>query len=366
MTVLDVPAPESGGFDLAALGEVLLRLDPGDRRIHTARRFDVWEGGGEYNVAKAVSRVFRMRSMIITALADNAVGRLLEELILSAGVDMSATRWTPYDGRGLSVRNGLNFTERGFGVRGGVGVSDRGHSAASQLKPGDIDWDALFSRCKVRWLHTGGIFAGLSASTAALVLEAMQAARRHGAIVSYDLNYRPSIWLSQGGEDRAAEVNRKLVQCADVLIGNEEDYMAALGFSVGDTDGDYRKLDATRYASMLQDVLRQIGSVRVAAATLRTVHSASVNGWGAVAVSHSGQVARASRSHLEIFDRIGGGDGFVSGFAYGMLTGADLQTAVDYGVAHGALTMTTPGDTSMATLAEVKKLAAGGSARVVR
>ncbi len=207
MTLRLRPAEECA-FDLVALGEVMLRLDPGEGRVRTARSFRVWEGGGEYNVARGLRRCFGLRTAVVTALADNDVGRLLEDLVLQGGVDTSLVRWAPFDGVGRTVRNGLNFTERGFGVRGAIGVSDRGHTAASQLKAGDVDWEHLFGTLGVRWFHTGGIFAALSETTPAVVEEAMSAAARHGTIVSYDLNYRPSLWKAVGGVERAREVNR--------------------------------------------------------------------------------------------------------------------------------------------------------------
>jgi len=225
---LVIKPKEGRRFDLVALGEVMLRFDPGEDRISTTRAFRVWEGGGEYNVARALKRCFGLDTAIVTALADNAIGSLIEDLLYQGGVDRSYLRWVPYDGVGRTVRNGLNFTERGFGLRGGVGCSDRGNTATSQLKPGDIDWGRLFGHDGTRWFHTGGIFAGLSSSTAEVAEEAMVAARRHGAVVSYDLNYRESIWKGVGGENRAQNVNRALAKHVDVIIGNEEDFTAAL------------------------------------------------------------------------------------------------------------------------------------------
>ncbi len=227
--MLDIKPDGSCRYDLVALGEIMLRLDPGEGRVRTAREFKVWEGGGEYNVARGLRRCFGLRTAVCTAFADNDVGRLLEDFILQGGVETEFIKWVPYDGVGRTVRNGLNFTERGFGVRGAVGISDRGHSAASQLKPGDFDWDHIFGQLGARWLHTGGIFAALSDTTPKLVLEAVQAARKHGAIVSYDLNYRPSLWKSIGGQQRAQEVNREIARYVDVMIGNEEDFTACLG-----------------------------------------------------------------------------------------------------------------------------------------
>jgi 2-dehydro-3-deoxygluconokinase len=352
-------------YDLVSLGEVMLRLDPGEGRIRTTRTFRVWEGGGEYNVARGLRRCFGLRTAIITALADNEVGRLIEDLILTGGVDPSFVQWMPYDGIGRTVRNGLNFTERGFGVRGALGVSDRGHSAAGQLDPDSIDWDHLFGELGVRWLHTGGIFAGLTESTPAVVLAAVQAAKRHGTVVSYDLNYRPSIWRSHGGPPAAQRVNLQIAPYVDVMIGNEEDFTAALGFDVLGGDPELKTLDAAGFRRMIATVAASFDNLRVIATTLRTVHTASVNDWGAVLWADGAFYEAEHRPDLAILDRVGGGDSFASGMIYGLLE-QDPQLAVDLGAAHGALAMTTPGDTSMATAAEVYALAGGGGARVVR
>ncbi|MFE5310637.1 sugar kinase [Isoptericola sp. NPDC056573] len=353
-------------YDAVALGEVMLRLDPGDRRVRTTRSFDVWEGGGEYNVARGLRRAFGLRGAIVTALADNEVGRLVEDFMLTGGLDTSWVQWREYDGIGRSVRNGLNFTERGFGVRGAVGVSDRGNTAIAQMKPEDVDWDALFGS-GVRWLHTGGIFAALSESAADVAEAAMTAAKKHGTIVSYDLNYRPSLWKGIGGVERAREVNRRLAHHVDVMIGNEEDFTASLGFEVEGVDENLTDLDTGAFRAMIGTAAEAYPNFQVIATTLRGVKSASVNDWGAIAWSRAeGFVEATHRADLEIFDRVGGGDSFASGLAYGLLELDSLQQAVEYGAAHGALAMTTPGDTTTATLAEVAKLAGGGSARVQR
>ena len=354
-------------YDAVALGEVMLRLDPGEGRIRTARHFQVWEGGGEYNVVRGLRRVFGLRGAVVTALVDNEVGRLVEDFILTGGLDTAQIVWVPSDGVGRTARNGLNFTERGFGVRGAVGVSDRGHTAISQLAPGDIDFDHLFGTLGVRWLHTGGIFAALSASAAEVALEAVTAAHRHGTVVSYDLNYRPSLWKSIGGQAAAQEVNRAIARHVDVMIGNEEDFTAALGFEVEGVDEDLTRLPVEHFGAMIDRVSQAYPNFQVIATTMRAVQSATLNHWGALAWSaESGLVRSVQRDGMEILDRVGGGDSFASGLVYGLLTGETLQRAVDLGAAHGALAMTTPGDTSMATKAEVLKLAAGGSARVDR
>jgi 2-dehydro-3-deoxygluconokinase len=354
-------------YDLVALGEVMLRLDPGEGRVRTARAFHVWEGGGEYNVARGLRRCFGLRTALVTAFADNDVGRLLEDLILQGGVDTSLVRWVPYDGAGRTVRNGLNFTERGFGVRGAVGVSDRGHTAASQMRPSDVDWEHLFGSLGVRWLHTGGIYAALSETTPDVVEAAMAAARRHGTVVSYDLNYRPSLWKAVGGQARAQEVNRRLASYVDVMLGNEEDFTACLGFAVPDTGPELTDLEAANFRRMIEEVTKEYPNLGVVATTLRTVRTATVNDWGAIAWSAgSGFVAATHRPGLEILDRVGGGDSFASGLIYGLMAQGDLAVAVEYGAAHGALAMTTPGDTSMASLAEVEALVRGVGARVRR
>lgn len=366
MDVLTVRSATVGSPDLVSLGEVMLRLDPGDERIHTTRTFHAWEGGGEYNVARGLARVFGHHTAIITALADNPVGRLVEDLMLAGRVDLRYLKWVDFDGVGRRSRVGLNFTERGFGVRSAVGCSDRGHTAASQLAPGQIDWDQIFGTDGVRWLHTGGIFAGLSDGVAAVAEEGMIRAREHGSIVSYDLNFRPSLWADHGGAHAAQVVNRKLASLVDVFFGNEEDYTAALGFAVKGADPDFERLDLDAYRGMLEEVRAAYPNAKVLAVTLRRATTASRNDWGAAALAGDEFVAAPMRHDLEIFDRIGGGDSFASGFVHGLLTGQTLQRAVDLGAAHGALAMTTPGDASMATLADVERVARGGTARVVR
>jgi len=357
-------------YDLLALGEIMLRLDPGEGRIRTAREFKVWEGGGEYNVARGLRRCFGMKTAVATAFADNDVGRLLEDFILQGGVSTEFIKWLPFDGVGKAVRNGLNFTERGFGVRGAVGVSDRGHSAASQLKPGDFDWEHIFGKLGVRWLHTGGIFAGLSDTTPRLVIEAVKAAKKHGTIVSYDLNYRPSLWKANGGQKRAQEVNRKIARFVDVMIGNEEDFTASLGFSVEGMDesrlASGLHIDTKAFKKMIARVVKAYPNFKVVATTLRAAKTATRNDWGAICW-HAGKFYESRKyTDLEILDRIGGGDSFASGLIYGLMTASDPQIAVDYGAAHGALAMATPGDTSMATHKEVESLMKGGDARVKR
>lgn len=366
MSILNIKPPGSCKYDLISLGEIMLRFDPGEGRIRTAREFKVWEGGGEYNVARGLRRCFGLKTAVCTAFAENDVGQLLEDFILQGGVDTELIRWVPFDGVGRTVRNGLNFTERGFGARGAVGISDRGNTAASQLKPGDFDWDHIFGKLGARWLHTGGIFAALSDTTPRLVLEAVQAARKHGTIVSYDLNYRPSLWKSVGGQKRAQEVNREIAQHIDVMIGNEEDFTACLGFEVQGADQHISKIEVTAFKKMIEKAVKTYPNFKVAATTLRAVKSATRNDWGAICWAGGFFYAAPNREDMEILDRVGGGDSFASGLIYGFLQFNDPQKAVEYGAAHGALAMTTPGDTSMASLKEVEALVKGGSARVQR
>lgn len=343
--------------DVLALGEVMLRLDPGEGRIRTTRTFQVWEGGGEYNVVRGLRRCFGLRTAVVTALAENDVGRLVEDLILQGGVDTSLIRWTLDDGIGRTARNGLNFVERGYGIRGALGVSDRAHTAASRLRRGDIDWDTVFS-AGVRWFHTGGIFAGLSDTTADVADEAMTAARRHGVTVSYDPNYRPSLWTGRGGPDRARETDLRLTRHADVVTG-------ALGLA-GPRPGAVQ-IVADGVGDALAEVAARVPAAKVLATTLRAVPSAGVNDWSSAAWSpETGLVAGPRMPGLQVLDRIGSGDGFAAGLVYGLLTGTTLEQALAYGTAHGALTMTTPGDVSMASLAEVEALIAGTSAAVRR
>jgi len=353
-------------WDCLSLGEVMLRLDPGDNRIHATRHFQVWEGGGEYNVARGLRRCFGLRTAIATALADNPIGRLVEDLILQGGVDTSLLKWVSYDGVGREVRNGLNFTERGFGVRAAAGCSDRGLTAVSQLKSGNFDWPSIFGNGNAtKWFHTGGIFAALSASTAQVAAEAMDAAHKHHTPVSYDLNYRDSLWKSIGGKQKAQQVNRELVRKIDVLLGNEEDFSAMLGVQLKGVSENFDELPIAAYEEMLREVAALYPNLKLIASTLRTASTASRNAWGAIAL-YEDKIVHVPQSEIDIYDRVGGGDSFASGLIYGLLAGKPIDWALRCGVAHGALAMTTPGDTSTATLAEVERLIKGGSARISR
>jgi 2-dehydro-3-deoxygluconokinase len=314
-------------------------------------------------VARGLRRCFGLKTAIATAFADNDIGRLLEDFILQGGVDTDLVRWMPFDGIGRDVRNGINFTERGYGLRGAAGTSDRGNTAASQMKPGDIDWEEIFGKHGARWLHTGGIFAALSESSAEVVIEAVRAAQKHGVIVSYDLNYRPSLWKSIGGQEKAREVNRRIAEHVDVMIGNEEDFTACLGFEVEGLDENISNIEVDKFKTMIEQAVTAFPNFQATATTLRTVKSAGINDWGAICWADGNFYEATHRENLEILDRVGGGDSFASGLIYGFLATGDPQEAVEYGAAHGALAMTTPGDTSMATLEEVE---GGGGARVVR
>ena len=366
MSKLEIKKLEKCKYASISLGEVMLRLDPGEGRVSTARQFKAWEGGGEYNVARGLRKCFGLPTAVVTAFADNAVGRLVEDFIMQGGVDVDHIKWIPFDGIGREVRNGLNFTERGFGIRGALGVSDRGLTASSQMKRGDIDWDRIFGKLGSQWFHTGGIFAALSETTPGVIEEAMISAKKHGTIISYDLNYRPSLWKSIGGIEKAQEVNRKLAKYVDVMIGNEEDFTACLGFKVEGVDDKLSSLETDSYKNMILNVVKSYPNFKAVATTLRTVKSATVNSWGGICYYDGKFFEATHRPDLEIFDRVGGGDSFASGLIYGFMTTGDAQEAVEFGAAHGALAMTTPGDTTMATLSEVLKVKGGGSARVDR
>ena len=364
--IIETRKPEDCKYDILSLGEIMLRLDPGDSRVHTTREFRVWEGGGEYNVARGMRRCFGKRAGVVTAFADNPVGRLVEDFILQGGVDTSLIRWVSYDGIGRNVRNGLNFVEKGFGVRGALSCADRGNTAVSQLKKGDIDWDYIFGTLGVRWFHTGGIFAALSDTTPEVAIEALKTAKKYGTITSYDLNYRASLWKGIGGSERAREVNCEIAKYVDVMIGNEEDFTACLGLEVAGADKNLTVLPIDGFKNMIKTAVAKYPNFKAVATTLRTVKTATVNDWSAILWFNGEFYKAAQRDGLEIYDRVGGGDSFASGLIYGLMEKDDPEVAVNFGAAHGALAMTTPGDTSMATLKEVEKLVGGGSARVDR
>lgn len=353
-------------YDILSLGEIMLRLDPGEGRIHTTRDFRVWEGGGEYNVARGLKRCFGKRAVVVTAIVDNPVGRLLEDLLYQGGVSLEYIKWVPFDGIGRKSRIGLNFTERGYGIRAAVGCSDRANSAASQIKEGDIDWEKIFGQHGVRWFHTGGIFAGLSETTPNVVIEAMNIAKEHGTIISYDLNYRASLWNDIGGKEKAMEVNRMIAPLVDVIIGNEEDFSASLGFEVEGLDEGCSRLDSTNFKKMISEAVKQFPNFKVVATTLRNAKTATKNDWSAVLYADGEFYDAILREDLEIFDRVGGGDSFASGLIFALMEGKTPAEAVNYGAAHGALAMTTAGDTTTASLKEVERILKGGTARIAR
>jgi len=364
--ILTIRAPQDCKWDCVSLGEVMLRLDPGFGRVRTTRTFQVWEGGGEYNVARAMRKCWGKRSSVVTALPINDVGWLVEDLICQGGVDTSHIIWREFDGIGRNTRVGLNFTEKGYGPRAALGCNDRGYSSASQIKPGEVNWEKLFGEEGVRWFHTGGIFAALAPNTSEVVIEAVQVAKKYGTIVSYDLNYRGQLWKSQGGKEAAQRVNREIAHHVDVMLGNEEDFTACLGFEVEGLDEHISKIDPANFKKMIETAVKAYPNFKVAATTLRNAKTASVNDWGAILYA-GGQFHEAPmRENLEIYDRVGGGDGFASGLAYGFLEGKGPQAAVEYGAAHGALAMTTPGDTSMVNVKEVEAIMKGKGARVIR
>jgi 2-dehydro-3-deoxygluconokinase len=366
MPILTIKDEGECKWDIVSLGEIMLRLDPGDQRIHTTRTFKVWEGGGEYNVARGLKRCFGKRAAVVTAIVENPVGRLLEDLMFQGGVNMDYVKWVPYDGIGRATRIGLNFTERGYGVRAAVGCSDRANSAASQLKKGDFDWEEIFGKDGARWFHTGGIFAGLSQTTPEVIIEAMTAAKKYGTIISYDLNYRASLWNDMGGQEKAIHVNRTIAPLVDVMIGNEEDFSSSLGFEVPGLDAGCSKLDPTNFKNMITHAVKMFPNFKAVATTLRNAKTASKNDWGAVLYTDGKFYDALLREDLKIFDRVGGGDSFASGLIYGLMEQKTPDEAVNYGAAHGALAMTTPGDTTAASLKEVQRVLKGGGARIVR
>jgi 2-dehydro-3-deoxygluconokinase len=347
--------PKSGcKYDILSLGEVMLRFDPGNERIHTARHFRVWEGGGEYNVARGLKRCFKKDAALVTAIPDCPTGYLLEDLVLEGGVSMEYVKWVPYDGIGRDSGVGLNFTERGLGVRAAVGCSDRGHSAASQIKKGDIGWEKIFGQDGVRWFHTGGIFAGLSSATPEVIMEAVAIAKKYGTVVSYDLNYRPSLWKSVGGPAKAREVNHEIIRHIDVLFG------------VDGLEDDTAPVSPDNFKSVIEKTARMFPDLKAIAATLRNVKTATRNDWGGMFYIGNKFYSSEFYPDLEILDRVGSGDCFASGIIYGLLEGLTPEATVNYGIAHGALAMTTPGDTSMASLKDVEKIMKGGCEGVDR
>ncbi len=356
-----IPANEAH-CDLLALGECMIRLSPpGHQRIELTPVFEAYAGGGEYNVAYALAR-YGMRTGFVSRLVDNPLGHFIRNHAKASGMDLTDMVWVPYDGSGRADRIGLNFTEVGMGVRASVTLYDRGHTAIAHMQPSDVDWKKLFERRKTRWFHTGGILTALSDSCAEVAREAMKAAHDSGAIVSYDLNFRSKLWSSK----RAIEVTRSLVPFIDVLIGNEEDFQKVLGFEVEGTDENLKELPIEGYKAMVKKVVATYPHIRAVGTTLREVVSGLVNNWSAIMYYDGVFYASRRYENLEVEDRVGGGDGFCSGFVYGLLHGMAPQDCVEMGAAHGALLQSTRGDTSMVTMEEIKHVMKGGSARIKR
>ena len=357
---LDIP-PEGAALDLLALGAVVHRLDPGVVPFRKATGCQIHVSGGEFNVAANLADCFRLRTAIATAMVDYPIGDLVAERVRAMGVTGVYKRFAHDGVTGPNIAT--VYSDRGFGVRAPVVFYNRCHEAAAQLKPGDIDWDALFSR-GVRWFHSGGIFASLSASTSELIIEGMQAARAAGAVVSFDLNFREKLWRVFGGQDRAVATMRRIVENVDVLVGNEEDLQKGLGIP-GPEVARTSDLDPGAFFGMIDRVVGAYPRVKVVATTLREVHSTSRHGWSAVAWMN-GQTYVAPTCQLDIYDRVGGGDGFASGLFYGLLSGQSPDESLRLGWAHGALLTSFPGDTTMATVEQVRAFAKGGSARIQR
>jgi 2-dehydro-3-deoxygluconokinase len=364
--VLSIRPAAECRWDCVSFGEVMLRFDPGFGRVRNARSFQVWEGGGEYNVARAIRKCWGLRSSIVTAIPSNDLGWLVEDFICQGGTDTSHIIWRDFDGIGRNTRVGLNFTEKGFGIRPALGCSDRANSAASQIRPGEVNWERIFGEEGVRWFHTGGIFAALASNTAEAVSEAVEAAHKFGTIVSYDLNYRASLWKSQGGKEAAQKINRQIAGSVDVMIGNEEDFTACLGLKVEGLDEHLSSIEPANFKKMMASATLQFPNFKIAATTLRNAKTANFNDWSAVLFAGGEFYQSVVREDLEIYDRVGGGDGFASGLIYAFLEGKGPQAAVDYGAAHGALAMTTPGDTSMVNAKEVEAVMTAKGARVIR
>lgn len=349
-------------YDHVALGECMIRLSPPQHgRIEFSPVLEVWVGGGEYNVAYALARL-GLRTAWVGGLNNSPMGAIIRNHARAAGVDVSYVVERKYDGVGKKDRIGLNFTEVGVSKRASVTLYDRGHSATAGIKPGEINWKKLFGQDGVRWFHTGGIFSALSESTRQVVAEAIKAAHEAGTVVSYDLNFRSKLWSSA----EAIATTKPLVPYIDVLIGNEEDFQKVLGYEVEGVDVEKGELDTTAFKKMVNKVVKDFPNIKVVGTTLRGVKTATVNDWSAIMWHEGTFYDGLSFPNLEIEDRVGGGDGFASGFTYGFLTGKSPQECVNLGVAHGALLMSTMGDTSQITLEELLHLAGGGSARIKR
>lgn len=353
--------PPDGAIDLLALGGLVIRLDTGIVPFRKAHQATIHVSGAEYNVAANLADCFGLRSGIASAMVDYPVGELVTERVRAMGVTAFYRR---YEHDGVTGPNiATVYSDRGVGIRAPVVFYDRANEAAALLRPGDFDWDAIFGQ-GVRWFHSGGLFTALSESTPDVLEEAMLAARRHGAVVSFDLNYRAKLWKRLGGQAQAQEVMRRLVRHVDVLVGNEEDMQLSLGIAGPEVAGS-SSLGPSAFVDMISVVREHFPGIRLIATSLREVHSASRHGWSAV-VSAGDQIYEAPTLELDVVDRVGGGDGFASGLFYGLLTGLPVEEALRLGWAHGGLLATYPGDTTMASLAEVRAVAAGGSGRIQR
>ena len=353
--------PPSGALDLVSLGALVHRLDPGVIPFHKATECQIHVSGGEFNVAANLADCFRLNTAVVSAMVDYPIGDLIAQQVRAMGV---RSFYKHFSHNGVNGPNmAAVLSDRGHGVRPPVVFYNRANEAAAQLKPGDFDWDAIFSG-GVRWFHSGGIFAALSETTGELIIEGMKAAKKAGAVVSFDLNFREKLWSLWGGEKKAVEVVARIVENVDVLVGNEEDLQKGLGIP-GPKVAATSKLDPVVFFGMIDSVVAKHPQVKVVATTLREVHSTNRHSWGAVAWV-DGETFTSPTTELDVVDRVGGGDGFASGFFYGLLTGEDPAEAIKLGWAHGALLTTFPGDTTMATLAQVRAFAKGGSARIQR
>jgi 2-dehydro-3-deoxygluconokinase len=347
--MLNIKTKSENSYDLISLGEILLRFDPEYERIHNARHFRVFDGGAEYNVARSLSKVFRQKTAIVTALADNPLGRLAEDFAMNAGIDASEIVWRTPDGMGANTRNGLYFIERGFGLRPPNSAFDRGNTAVSQLKTGDVDWNKIFDAKSPRWFHTGGVLTGLSETTPQIALEAIKIAKEHGAIVSYDLNYRGSLWSNRGGKKAANALNREILPFVDVVFGViSDDFVTSVA-----------EFDADVFQAAAEKMRNDFPNLEILVSTLRDVHNASLHSFGAACFADGKVTVAEDYRQTAVLDRVGSGDAFVSGFIYALLNGKDLQFAVDCGTAHGVLSMTTVGDNSTATVEEIQHLMSG-------
>ncbi|MDX9850181.1 MAG: sugar kinase [Anaerolineaceae bacterium] len=352
---------EKAAFDFVSLGALIHRLDPGIVPFRKATQCQIHVSGGEFNCAANLADCFQLKTAVATAMVDYPIGELIAERVKAMGVNSIYKHFT---------HNGVNgpnmatvYSDRGFGVRAPVVFYNRCNEAAAQLKPGDFDWSGIFSG-GVRWFHSGGIFAALSETTGEVIIEAMQAAKSAGAIVSFDLNYRAKLWNIWGGQEKAQSVIRRIMQYVDVLVGNEEDLQMGLGIA-GPQVASASKLDPGVFFGMIEETIGLYPQIKIVATTLREVHSTNHHSWGAVAWIN-GKTYQSPTCELNVHDRVGGGDGFASGLFYGLLSGEPEQTAVNLGWAHGALLTTFPGDTTMATIDQVKAFAKGGSARIQR